>query len=1806
MATVNNLGFAITSSWDSAGMEAARNDIERLQAQISALTDERVSIDVTVTGVSQAQAQVDEAAKGRDSVISVSADASEARASIDEAAAARTASIKASADTAEAHASLDDVSKPREILLGAVLEGLESAQAELDDVARDRHPLLSVMLDASVEEAQARMDDLARDRKATVTVDSDDSSLSGVGDLLKEHTLLVGGLSAAFVGLGAVAAVAGAAMMTALGGGIIAAGMAVIEMNKKMTDSQNQAAQSARDQARTSAQAVVDAQQNVTDTAIKGAESVKSANQGVVDAQQNVADTSIKSAESVASANQAVTNSQQNVTDTAIKGAEAIQSANQAVSAAQQGVSDTAQQGADSIRSANEEAASANQSLRDSQVAVGQAYQDSQRNLQDLQLQQSQSGDNAEAAAIAVQRARDKLAQGPSKTSKDPALDQRANQNDLALAIDHQNSVLEKNGQLNQDANKATAQGLDGSQKVIAAKQKEADAAQKVSDANTKVGEAQQKSAEDNAKAQQTLGDAQQKASDAQRTSAENNAKAQQDLADSQQKDADAQREATEANTKAAQNLADSQQKAADAQREATEANQKAAQQLTEAQIKSTEAQNNLNKVLAKGSSQAHELLAQLAAMAQPLVGPVHDAMASLSKQLEDMGPQITKVFANAAPMVMPFVNSLTGGLRTSLPGITTALKNMQSMMPGFQSGMTQLGSGVGAMFDKMSDSAQSFGKIVNDFGGNFGHFLDLWGGFIKDTGPQAAITLDHMGQGINSLTQGVLGGETGAIKNMSGKPSTIQALMSGVGGVASRALPAAGTMTGAIGSTLAPAIQAVTPAMGDALGGAFSVGASAAKAFGPGLDTAAKAINNIMERLKPVIPLIQAFVSGMGGTFSLEMKLLAPILEAIAIPLADILKGLVPLAPILGVVVAAVKTWTIAMAALDLVMDANPIVLIGLAVAALVGGIIYLAEKTMFFEDIWSAACKAVQAEWGALKQVFEDLVTGFINSWEALWNGLQAVWNITSKIFSTSWSAYWNAIRDVWNSLTSWISGTWQALWNGVKDLWDATSKAFQDDWNMFWGAIQLVWDTLGKWFSDTWGGLWAGIKAIFDSFSSVLSGVWNSFWNGIQAVAKAVWDGISQGFKTFGDGLNDGLKGIVQIAGDVWGGIKKVFADPINAIIRISNDTIGKVVSSAHMYPVTLASGGLVPGNGHPRADDVPAMLSSREFVVNAADSQKNLAALHHANSGGRIMAMADGGEVPGNGTVPAISRALDWATSLNGKPYNQDGWIDCSGLASGLYDELIGKTPQREFTTVSNFGSLGFVPGTGGIMEIGVTPLPGQQGHMAITMGGHKLESGGVHDNIAVDGPAVGADDPQFQDHYFLPGNLFQPAYTGPGAQGSGSKGGSFLGMLGHALGGVFGAARGSVADLFEMMTNPILSAIPNVPGVGSPFNTFPKAQATSGRNALESLIAGSAGGAGGPVGGTVPSGDHLKIIDQALAITNTPPPGSKEDWEAGYNTLIGRESSWRPGVAGNTGDINERDGNNSMGLTQITGTNFAQYAVPGYNKDITDPVSNVAASIQYIKARYPGGNVIGNVQQANASMPPKGYAVGTTNASPGMALVGEDGPEMINSKNGSFISMGKQAVNFKGGETVTPLSKLFAPAPAGPPVNAPTSIPAPAPGDNLPAPPPPSGGSQVGTGGAANPNAVLQQEGQQGASALQAFGTANASQAATDLGVPTDGSGFLPQLFTQGFSYGQQLASNIQNHVGIFGPNGGGQGPADTTGKNLANQADTGNRTGIVQGPTDVHFHTTDMHAALKQYQQHVKIQAMGFNPHGVM
>lgn len=133
-------------------------------------------------------------------------------------------------------------------------------------------------------------------------------------------------------------------------------------------------------------------------------------------------------------------------------------------------------------------------------------------------------------------------------------------------------------------------------------------------------------------------------------------------------------------------------------------------------------------------------------------------------------------------------------------------------------------------------------------------------------------------------------------------------------------------------------------------------------------------------------------------------------------------------------------------------------------------------------------------------------------------------------------------------------------------------------------------------------------------------------------------------------------------------------------------------------------------------------------------------------------------------------------------------------------------------------------------------------------------------------------------------------------------------------------------------------------------------------------------------------GGITKGNVADWLTKALRITNTP-----LSWLPGLQKLVQTESGGNP-LARNPQSVGRE---HATGLLQTLPSTFRQYAVKGLG-EITDPVANSAAAINYIKSRYKsvyntplfrGGGYVG-------------YAQGGILTRPHLGMVAEAGPEAV--------------------------------------------------------------------------------------------------------------------------------------------------------------------------------------------------------------
>lgn len=594
------------------------------------------------------------------------------------------------------------------------------------------------------------------------------------------------------------------------------------------------------------------------------------------------------------------------------------------------------------------------------------------------------------------------------------------------------------------------------------------------------------------------------------------------------------------------------------------------------------------------------------------------------------------------------------------------------------------------------------------------------------------------------------------------------------------------------------------------------------------------------------------------------------------------------------GAWTGAIKTWqtvtkiaTGIQVAFNAVMAANPVMLVAMAIAALVAGLVYFFTQTETGKAAWESFTNALSAGWEWVKTAVFD------------------AWSATTEAFSAGWEATTGAVSAAW----TWLKDGLAAGWELIKTLVFDAFTFYIDTWKLiFETAINLV-SGAWTWLKDGLVAGWDIIRtAVFDAFNFYVDLVKNTFqtvvdgigagWNWMKDTLSNGWswirDNVFSAFTNTIESVKDRFSGFVDALGNKWSGLKSLLAKPINFMINtVYNDGIlrawniiagilpGLETGSPLAGIPEHATGGRIKGPGTGTSDDVLMWGSNGEHMWTERETQKigghgTMYAMRNAVDSGKpftydgqgglailpktderagdlagaapgllIPGFKDGGEIRPMWEIQ-LENGHRAAKMRNGNPYTW-GFEDCSGYMSAIADAIInGGDGKWSWATGSFPGGQPWVPGLGQGFSVGVHDNPGGPGggHTAGTLTGVgpystvNVESGGGHGYVAYGGPAAGADSPQFQGVH--PGQ-FHLAIGADGAFESGGGGGFDPGAMRSWISEKLGGVVDTIMD-------PIVSLLPEKP---PEWQGIPRGVYDSGRDGLvESIADGVAGLADG--------------------------------------------------------------------------------------------------------------------------------------------------------------------------------------------------------------------------------------------------------------------------------------------------------------------------------------------------------------------
>ncbi|EOW2624995.1 tape measure protein [Enterococcus faecium] len=673
--------------------------------------------------------------------------------------------------------------------------------------------------------------------------------------------------------------------------------------------------------------------------------------------------------------------------------------------------------------------------------------------------------------------------------------------------------------------------------------------------------------------------------------------------------------------------------------------------------------------------------------------------------------------------------------------------------------------------------------------------------------------------------------------------------------------------------------------------------------------------INRVTKGIENSIPKITQFIGWLRdiGTWIVENR-----------------EPLTWIVGIIGGITLAVKALNVASMLLAITGGtlAAPFVAIGVALGALAGALVIAYTKSETFRNIVNAAFTAV-------KNVVMSVINNLVEYYKMLWGVLQWLWEKIKEW--ASWIG--NKFIEMKNSVVNTVKN----LWNSVKNFF---SNGVGDTWNKVVGWVKNIFNKateLKNKVSDVIGNLWNGIK---DTFRRGIDTVFNWFSELPTKMKNAIIGGKNA--------IVDAFKSIFNAA-------LKAIGKPVNAIIHGASWVLEKLgADKLKEWKVPQYAKG-TPNGGHPGG---PMMVNDgrgAEAVITPngqAFIPRGRNVVLNAPKGTHVLTAEETAYMTGN-KAPRYRYA-------KGTGFFGNLWNNVKGFAGDVGNKLKDVVGDV-WDFVTDPGALARKVLNGlGVLE-GLVKYPLDVGKGILSKATEALtnkitelfSSGSLDTSMGMQGVYKYLADVAVAVMKKFPG---------------------FQVTSGYREGDPYSHGKHNAIDI----------ALPGVVN-GSPRYTeaanyaFEKFANKIGYVITNGKVRDRSGQSGQPATGaweTWPDGDHYDHVHlngvkdpQNTQISGDSVGGSGvERWRnvairalkmtgqystANLNALLNQmrtESNGNPNAVNNW-DINAKNGTPSKGLLQVIDPTFRQYAMPGFNSNIFDPLSNILASIRYALSRY---------------------------------------------------------------------------------------------------------------------------------------------------------------------------------------------------------------------------------------------------------
>ncbi|MBW4158805.1 phage tail tape measure protein [Enterococcus faecium] len=567
-------------------------------------------------------------------------------------------------------------------------------------------------------------------------------------------------------------------------------------------------------------------------------------------------------------------------------------------------------------------------------------------------------------------------------------------------------------------------------------------------------------------------------------------------------------------------------------------------------------------------------------------------------------------------------------------------------------------------------------------------------------------------------------------------------------------------------------------------------------------------------------------------------------------------------------------------------------------------------------------------------------------------------------SNVIIEAFTILWETLKLKLGLIMAAIETTMIIISSTIK-IW---SDIFKGDWSTAWKEIKNMYERIGN-------AIWQNIKNTF--LGKILATIWK-FFEENKKVFQAIWDtatGIMLGLPTFifdiftkipqkmVEAIRNGKNPVVAAFKEVFNAALRAIGKPVNGIIKGASWVLEKLgAEPLKQWEVPQYATG-TPAGGHPingpmmvndgRGAETVITPDGRAFIPKGRNVVLN------APKGTHVLTAEETAYMTGN-KAPRYRYA-------KGTGFFGNLWNNVKGFAGDVGNKLKDVVGDV-WDFVTDPGALARKVLNGlGVLE-GLVKYPLDVGKGILSKATEALtnkitelfSSGSLDTSMGMQGVYKYLADVAVAVMKKFPGFQVTSGYREGDPYSHGKHNAIDIALPGVVNGSPRYTEAANYA--FEKFANKIGYVITNGKvrdrsgqsgtGVHDDWRTWPDG---------DHYDHVHLNGVRDPQGGLVSGGDSVggsgverwrNVAIRALKMTG-------QYSTANLNALLNQmrtESNGNPRAINNW-DINAKNGTPSKGLLQVIDPTFRQYAMPGFNSNIYDPLSNILASIRYALSRY---------------------------------------------------------------------------------------------------------------------------------------------------------------------------------------------------------------------------------------------------------